>query len=154
MALFDGASPQPPKALPLRSALYQAAPLRKQTDAKAVVALFLGLTSFVFGPATGIPAIILGSVSRRDIDRSGGRFTGTFIARTATLAGFFGVGFFTVFVLWLGSGFVAAPADSNQMAMKDTTVKEESAQAHAKVVTTAPSTPHPRGDVEAVHSIR
>lgn len=122
---------------------------RKQTDAKAVVSLFLGLASFLFGPATGIPAIILGSVSARDIDRSSGRYGGIGIARAGTLAGFFGVGFFTVFVLWIGSALVQPPADAAQV----NAVTEE-AQAHAKVVKTAPSTPHPRGDVEAFHSIR
>jgi hypothetical protein len=127
---------------------YRPAPMIKQTDAKAVVSLFLGLASFVLGPATGIPAIILGSISARDIDRSGGRYGGTLIARTGTLAGFFGVGFFVVFVLWIGSALVTPPTNSAQL-----NVNEE-AQAHAKVVKSAPSSPHPRGDVEAFHSIR
>jgi hypothetical protein len=127
---------------------YRPAPMVKQTDAKAVVSLFLGLASFVLGPATGIPAIILGSVSARDIDRSGGRYGGMVLARTGTLAGFFGVGFFVVFVLWIGSALVAPPANSAQL-----NVNEE-AQAHAKVVKSAPSSPHPRGDVEPFHSIR
>lgn len=122
---------------------------RQQTDAKAVVSLFLGLTSFLLGPATGIPAIILGSVSARDIDRSSGRYTGTFIARAGTLAGFFGVGFFVVFALWIGSAFITSPADAAQRM-----VVTEEAQAHAKVVTASPSTPLPRGDVEPFHSIR
>ena len=120
-------------------------------EAKAVLSLFLGLTSFVLGPATGIPAIILGSVARRDIDQSSGRYRGALLARGGTLAGFFGVGFFVVFVLWIGSALVTPPTDT---AMQPA-VNEE-AQAHAKVVKTAPSTPtpHPRGDVEPVHSIR
>ena len=123
--------------------------VKKETDAKAVISLFLGLASFVLGPATGIPAIILGSVSRRDIDRSGGRYTGTILARTGTLAGFFGVGFSVVFALWIGSALVTQPMESAQRS-----VVTEEAQAHAKVVKTAPSSPHPRGDVEPVHSIR
>jgi hypothetical protein len=127
---------------------YGPRPWTKQTDAKAVVSLFLGLTSFVLGPATGIPAIILGSVSARDIDRSGGRYGGTLLARAGTVSGFFGVGFFVVFVLWIASALVAPPVNSAQG-----NVNEE-AQAHAKVVKSAPSTPHPRGDVEAFHSIR
>lgn len=129
---------------------YRPAPVIKQTDAKAVVSLFLGLASFVFGPATGIPAIILGSISARDIDRSGGRYGGIAIARTGTLAGFFGVGFFVVFVLWIGSALIAPPADAAQL----NAVTEE-AQAHAKVkAASTPTSPHPRGDVEAFHSIR
>ena len=120
--------------------------MRKQTDAKAVVSLFLGMTSFLFGPVTGIPAIILGSVSRRDIDRSSGRYGGAMLARSGTIAGLFGTGFFLVFVLWLGSALVTPPTEARANA-----VNEETAQAHAKVVKT-PS--HPRGDVEAVHSIR
>lgn len=121
---------------------------RKQTDAKAIVSLFLGLTSFLLGPATGIPAIILGSVSRRDIDRSGGRYGGATLAQSGILAGFFGVGFSVVFGLWLASALITPPADAAQLDVA------EEAQAHAKVVKAAPSTPHPRGDLEPYHSIR
>ena len=47
------------------------------TESKAVTALVLGLVSlFCFGPLTGIPAIILGVMSKRDIDRSGGALGG------------------------------------------------------------------------------
>jgi hypothetical protein len=127
---------------------YRHAPARRQLDAKAVLSLVLGLASFVFGPATGIPAIILGSVSRRDIDRSGGRYEGALLARSGTLAGFFGVGFFVVFVLWIGSALVTTPTDAAQLKAMN-----EEAQAHAKVVKTTPPSPHPRGDVEVFHSI-
>ena len=129
---------------------YRYYPVKKQTEAKAVLSLFLGLASFVFGPATGIPAIILGSVSRRDIDQSSGRYGGAFLARAGTLAGFFGVGFFVVFVLWLGSAVVTPP----EVASVNASQLNVPTQSEAKVVKSAPSTPHPRGDVEAFHSIR
>lgn len=85
---------------------------RQQTDVKAVLALLFGFCSFVVGPAAGIPALIFGSVARRDIARSGGALTGGSFARVGTLAGFFGTGFFAVLVLWLGSAFIAAPTEA------------------------------------------
>lgn len=120
---------------------------RRQTDAKAVVSMLLGFSSFVLGPATGIPAVIVGSVSRREIDRSGGYLTGSSFARVGTLAGFFGTGFFAVLVLWLGSAFLTqAPSEAAIRAAEDSS-------AQAKV--TAPVRPAPEHFVlETVHSSR
>lgn len=48
------------------------------TEGKAVTALVLGIVSiFCFGPLTGIPAIILGALSQRDIKRSAGTLGGS-----------------------------------------------------------------------------
>jgi hypothetical protein len=120
---------------------------RKQTDAKAVLSLFLGLASFVFGPATGIPAIILGSVARRDIDRTGMR--GAALARSGTLAGLFGIGFFAVFVLWIGSALLVAPPETAQL--NAVTPTSEEAQANAKVTPPATTTPAPKYGTELLH---
>jgi hypothetical protein len=127
---------------------------KKTTETKAVLSLFLGLASFVFGPATGIPAIILGSVSRRDIDQSSGRYGGALIARAGTLAGFFGVGFFVVFVLWLGSAIITPPNEGVAEAHQVSGMSGNPTQSEAKVVKSAPQASHPRGDVEPFHSIR
>jgi hypothetical protein len=113
-------------------------------DAKAVLSLFLGLASFVFGPATGIPAIILGSVARRDIDRTGMR--GAALARGGTLAGLFGIGFFAVFVLWIGSALLVAPPETAQL----NAVTEE-AQANAKVTPPATTVAPPKYGTELQH---
>jgi hypothetical protein len=118
----------------------------QQTDAKAVLSLFLGLASFVFGPATGIPAIILGSVARRDIDRTG--HNGAALARGGTLAGLFGMGFFAVFVLWIGSALLVAPPDTAQL--NGVSVNEE-AQANAKVTSPATAVAKPRYETELLH---
>ncbi|MDF2695512.1 MAG: hypothetical protein K0S65_3895, partial [Labilithrix sp.] len=43
------------------------------TEIKAVLSLVLGILSMgCAGPVTGVPAIILGSIARRDIERSNG----------------------------------------------------------------------------------
>ncbi len=50
-----------------------------QTDSKAVIALVLGIVSILccgFGMLFGIPAIVLGAMSKRDINRSGGTLGG------------------------------------------------------------------------------
>ncbi|MBX3231593.1 MAG: DUF4190 domain-containing protein [Labilithrix sp.] len=115
----------------------------QQTDAKAVISVLLGLTSFVLGPATGIPAVIVGSIARRDIARSNGTLTGNTIAGAGTLAGFFGMGFFAVVFLWLGTAVLAPSTDAALM-----TVDDSSAQ--AKV--TAPVRPAPeRIELEPFH---
>ncbi|HVJ88830.1 MAG TPA: DUF4190 domain-containing protein, partial [Labilithrix sp.] len=47
----------------------------------------------------GVPAIVLGALARRDIDRSNGTLAGRGIAAGGILAGFFGTGLGYVFVL-------------------------------------------------------
>jgi len=61
-------------------------------SAKAIVSLVLGLLSVVCcgGPLTGIPAIVLGLLARRDIMRSDGRVDGNGVAITGVITGAFG----------------------------------------------------------------
>jgi len=120
---------------------------RTQTEAKAVVAMLLGFASFVLGPATGIPAVIVGSVARRDIARSGGALTGSHLAGAGTLAGFFGTGFFVVLLLWLGSAFISPQTEAALQSAADDSAS------HAKV--TAPVRAAPEHvDLELLHTKR
>lgn len=69
------------------------------TDAKAIAALVLGLLSFVLGPFTGLAAIAVGALARRDIDRSNGLLEGRGMAASGIVTGIFGMGFVFVVVL-------------------------------------------------------
>src|SRR5258706_316536 len=67
-------------------------PLPK-SEPKAVAALLLGLSSIAcLGAVTGLPAIILGALARKDIDRSRGTLTGSGMAAGGIVTGFFGTG--------------------------------------------------------------
>lgn len=59
-----------------------------QTNGKAVAALILGLLSLMcFGVLTGLPALILGLLARRDIAKSGGTEGGSAMATTGIVTG-------------------------------------------------------------------
>lgn len=69
--------PPPQQQMPMLPQPVYAPPT--QTDSKAVIALILGIVSIlccVFGMLFGIPAIVLGAMSKRDINRSGGMLGG------------------------------------------------------------------------------
>ncbi len=61
-----------------------------------------------FGFVTGIPAIVLGAVSRREIDRSQGTLWGSGIAAGGIAAGLFGTGASLVLLMTLLGGAVAS----------------------------------------------
>lgn len=66
-----------------------------------MLSLVLGLLSMgCAGPVAGVPAIILGSIARRDIDRSNGHLGGRAIAAGGIVSGLFGTGLGVVLVLW------------------------------------------------------
>jgi hypothetical protein len=99
------------------------------TEGKAVASLVLGLLS-IFGlvcfggPVLGVPAIILGVLARKDVERSGGVVSGAGIATAGIVTGAFGsfVGF-----VWIGlmiAGVVAGITSAS----------------HAKAVHTPPPT--------------
>ena len=74
---------------------------QERTESKAVASLVLGLLSMgCGGPIAGVPAIILGSIARRDIDRSNGQLAGRGIAAGGIVSGLFGTGLGLVLVLW------------------------------------------------------
>ena len=81
-------------------------PPPRRNDGKAVASLLLGVASFAFclGALTGIPAIILGSLARRDIDRSDGTLTGRGLAAAGITSGLLGTGFGLVLAISLLSG--------------------------------------------------
>jgi hypothetical protein len=76
-----------------------------------VLSLALGALSLTcFGVFSGIPAIVLGSIARREIDRSGGRLTGSALAAGGVVAGLFGTGISLVLAVTLASNAFEATA--------------------------------------------
>lgn len=62
------------------------------TDGKATASLVLGILSILcFGILTGIPAIILGHISRGNIQRSMGRLSGGGMAMAGLIMGYFSI---------------------------------------------------------------
>ena len=60
-----------------------------QTDGKATASLILGILSILcFGLFTGLPAIILGHISRGNIEQSRGRLTGAGMALAGLILGY------------------------------------------------------------------
>ena len=87
-------------------------------DSKAVFSLVLGILSLTcLGLVAGIPALILGSVARRDIDRSQGRLTGRGMAAFGIVSGLFGTGLSLVLALFaLGGALEAARQETTPTA--------------------------------------
>src|SRR5579864_7882169 len=60
-----------------------------QTDGKAMASLILGILSILcFGLLTGLPAIILGHISRGNIEQSRGRLIGAGMALAGLILGY------------------------------------------------------------------
>ncbi len=77
-----------------------AQPRLPRQDGRALGALILGLMSMTCaGFLAGIPAIVLGSMARRDIDRSQGARTGSGMAAAGIVTGLFGTGLSLVILL-------------------------------------------------------
>lgn len=120
-----------------------------QTETRAIVSLFLGIASFAFGPLAGIPAIALGSAARKTIAQSGSKSRGSLVATTGTMFGFFGMGFFMVFSLYLGNAVLSASASTETAQVTPSTTVE------AKVTApVAPTRPVVRRELEMTHSPR
>lgn len=71
------------------------------TNGKAIAALVLGLVAFCIWPA-GVVALILGSIAKGEIDRSGGRQKGEGLAIWGIVLGVLGavLGFIIVVARW------------------------------------------------------
>ncbi len=83
-------------------------PLAKN-DSRAVVALVLGLLSMTcMGLFAGIPAIVIGAMSRKEIDRSQGALTGRSMAAAGIVAGLFGTGLSLVILVAVLGGALEA----------------------------------------------
>lgn len=92
---------------------------RGKSDGRAIAGLVLGLLSMTcLGLFAGIPAIVLGAMSRREIDRSQGALTGRSMAAGAIVTGLFGTGLSLVLIVALGGGLLerAHVFDTGQMA--------------------------------------
>lgn len=123
-----------------------------QTETRAFASLFLGIAAFVLGPFAGIPAIALGSAARKGYAQSGSKSRGAFVAGAGTLIGFFGMGFFAVFTMYLGNAALGASAESAQLTAPQVVVET---QAEAKVTAPkAPTRPTSHRDLEMMHSPR
>lgn len=79
------------------------------SDKRAIISLVLGLLSMTcMGLFAGIPAIVVGAMSRKEIDRSQGALTGRGIAAGGIVTGLFGTGLsLVVLVGLLGSALEA-----------------------------------------------
>lgn len=76
-------------------------------DGRAVAALVLGLSSITcLGFFAGIPAIVLGAMARREIDRSHGALGGSGLAAGGIVAGLFGTGLSLVILLAFLAGAI------------------------------------------------
>jgi hypothetical protein len=80
------------------------APGKSETDLKAVLSLVLGMLSFVLSIFSGIPAVILGHMSRASIRKSSGRLKGEGMALGGLIMGYISV--FLVPVVWMVVGLV------------------------------------------------
>jgi hypothetical protein len=81
-------------------------PLPK-TESKAIASLVLGVSSLMcLGAITGLPAVILGALARKDIDRSSGALAGRGIAAGGIVSGLFGTGLGFVMLLFVLGGVI------------------------------------------------
>ena len=102
--------PYPPPVMP--QAIFTPPP---PNDGKAIASLVLGILSLVgcFGAFAGIPAVILGFLSRRDIGRSGGTLAGDGLALggiiTGILSTLLSIGMFIFYVAVIGAAVATAP---------------------------------------------
>jgi type II secretory pathway pseudopilin PulG len=74
-------------------------PFEAQTDDKAVASLVLGVLSVFFSFLTGIPAVILGHLSRSSIKKSMGKLKGEGMALTGLILGYISVAFIPVVLI-------------------------------------------------------
>src|SRR5437879_4046801 len=70
-----------------------------QTDGKAVASLVLGVLSVFFSFLTGIPAVVLGHLSRSSIKKSMGKLKGEGMALTGLILGYISVAFIPVVLI-------------------------------------------------------
>jgi hypothetical protein len=79
-----------------------------QTDNKAITSLVLGILSLTcMGMVTGIPAAIVGVLSRKDIEKSGGALGGGGMALAGIITGIIGSVFSLIGALFMLAGIVA-----------------------------------------------
>lgn len=83
------------------------APIRN--DSRAITALVLGVMSVTcLGVFAGIPAIVIGAMSRKEIDRSQGALAGRGMAAAGIVTGLFGTGISLIVLVALLGGAIEA----------------------------------------------
>ena len=121
-------------------------PRIERTEEKAVIALVLGILSMgCAGPIAGVPAIILGSLARRDIDRSSGTRTGRGIAAAGIASGLFGTGLGFVLMLCVVGAMLTpdGPEDTASLPPTDEPASVASVATGAPLPAPIPVTPAP-----------
>jgi len=97
---------QPPQ---LQQPMPMPLPRGPKSDTRATIALVLGLLSMTcMGLFAGIPAIVIGAMSRKEIDRSQGALTGRGMAAGGIVTGLFGTGLSLVALVALLGGALEA----------------------------------------------
>lgn len=117
------------------------------------MSLVLGLVSLgCVGPLAGLPAIVLGSLARRDIDRSRGTLTGRAVAAGGIVSGLFGTGLGVVLALWaMGAAFAPETDEDAPPAISAATAAApEPAPALATAPAPAKSGAHTYGSLEVI----
>ncbi|CAN5813444.1 hypothetical protein BH11MYX4_BH11MYX4_53750 [soil metagenome] len=103
---YGGPSYPPPRP-DVRPPPSLAPPVLARSDHRATAALVLGVLSMTcLGFLAGIPAIVLGAMSRKEIDRSQGGLSGRGIAAGGIVTGLFGTGLSLIVLVTLLSGAV------------------------------------------------
>jgi hypothetical protein len=128
-------------------------PENARTDTKAIWSLVLGILSLTcFWILTGIPAIVLGHLSRSDIRRSTGRLKGEGMALAGLICGYISVALIPV-ILILASIAIPTMLRARQSA------SEAAAVANLRTLGTAETSYHSTvgdkyGDIEALIEAR
>jgi type II secretory pathway pseudopilin PulG len=106
----------PPQAQPYRGQYPQ------QTDGGAIASLILGIASFVLCLSflAGIPAIILGHISRSKIGRSGGRLKGEGMALAGLIMGYLSLPFILIIAAVAIPNLLRARVSANESAAMST----------------------------------
>lgn len=111
---YGGPSHPPQATYPLQAPLQTPPSVRSaallepaRSDHRATGALVLGVLSMTcLGFLAGIPAIVLGAMSRKEIDRSQGALSGRGIAAGGIVTGLFGTGISLIVLVTLLSGVI------------------------------------------------
>jgi hypothetical protein len=107
--------------------------VQPETDSKAVASLVLGVLSFIFSVLTGIPAIILGHISRSEIRKSAGRLGGDGMALAGLILGYLSLAWIPVILI------IIAIAIPNLMHVR-MAANESAAAARVRALNTAEAT--------------
>ena len=125
----------PATAMAPATAVAPAAPaVKAETDLKAVLSLVLGMLSFVLSIFSGIPAVILGHMSRASIRKSGGQLKGEGLALGGLIMGYISVFLIPVLLMLVGVAipnyFRASIVSNEASALKTMSTISEAADSY------------------------